>query len=78
MVDKNWIPAVKLMLQSKAKIMFTEIAEPSCEIVNKIIIMNNRTPSIPMELNPFRQPIQGFATDTNFVSFSNGFFVGVF
>ncbi|KAJ3352740.1 hypothetical protein HDU83_007688 [Entophlyctis luteolus] len=73
---QTFAPTVKLLMDKRARIVFTEPIETSAVIMGKQFESMRWSLSVPIAVNPFRQPVFQWKNEVNLPGWSNGFITG--
>ncbi|KAJ3007888.1 UNVERIFIED_CONTAM: hypothetical protein HDU68_003304 [Siphonaria sp. JEL0065] len=73
---QTFAPTIKLLMDKGAKILFTEPIETSAIVMGKQFESMKWTMTLPVSVNPFRQPVFQWKKEVNLPGWSNGFITG--
>ncbi|ORY51361.1 hypothetical protein BCR33DRAFT_675996 [Rhizoclosmatium globosum] len=73
---QTFAPTIKLLMDKGARIVFTEPIETSAVVMGKQFESMKWTLSLPVAVNPFRQPVFQWKKEVNLPGWSNGFITG--
>ncbi|KAJ3142014.1 hypothetical protein HK100_003877 [Physocladia obscura] len=73
---QTFAPTIKLLMDKKARIVFTEPIETAAVVMGKQFENMKWNLSIPIMANPFRQPVFQWKKEVNLPGWSNGFITG--
>ncbi|KAI9339394.1 hypothetical protein BDR26DRAFT_1007923 [Obelidium mucronatum] len=73
---QTFAPTIKLLMDKGAKILFTEPIETSAVVMGKQFEAMKWVMTLPVSVNPFRQPVFQWKKEVNLPGWSNGFITG--
>ncbi|KAK1413776.1 hypothetical protein QVD17_35559 [Tagetes erecta] len=75
---KSWLPTIELIREIEIPAIFSDYCEEACRLaVNCISSVTGTPPTIPVQLNPFRQPLAVEDTALLLPCYSNCFLFGI-